>query len=58
MNFKHLNNNKLQTKSGIVLFVVLGGIFVLTILVLSYNHLVQGANVSEKPITTSIVRIG
>ena len=29
-------------KSGVVLFVVMGGIFVLTILVLAYNHLVQG----------------
>lgn len=54
MNFKHLNNNKLQTKSGIVLFVVLGGIFVLTILVLSYNHLVQGKFNENREILTHI----
>ncbi|MBU1107059.1 MAG: hypothetical protein KKB51_10355 [Candidatus Riflebacteria bacterium] len=29
-------------RAGIVLFVVLGGIFILTILILSYNHLVRG----------------
>lgn len=30
------------SRKGVVLFVVLGGIFVLTILILAYNHLVQG----------------
>ncbi len=30
------------SRQGMVLFVVMGGIFVLTILVMSYNHLVQG----------------
>jgi hypothetical protein len=29
-------------RRGVIIFVVLGGIFVLTILILSYNHLVQG----------------
>lgn len=29
-------------RRGVVLFVVIGGIFVLSILILSYNHLVQG----------------
>ena len=29
-------------RRGVVIFVVLGGIFVLTILILAYNHLVQG----------------
>ncbi|KAF1080887.1 MAG: hypothetical protein GQF41_2701 [Candidatus Rifleibacterium amylolyticum] len=32
------NNNR----AGIVLFVVLGGIFILSILIMSYNHLVRG----------------
>ncbi len=31
-----------RRRSGMVLFAVLGGIFVLTILILAYNHLVQG----------------
>lgn len=30
------------SKRGVILFVVMGAIFVLTILVMSYNHLVQG----------------
>lgn len=34
-------NHRLVTRSGVITFVVLGGIFVLTILILSYNHLVQ-----------------
>lgn len=33
---------RLGNRSGVIIFVVLGGIFVLTILILSYNHLVQG----------------
>lgn len=35
------SNIKLSRR-GVVLFVVIGGIFVLTILILAYNHLVQG----------------
>jgi len=31
-----------SSRRGVVLFVVLGGVFVLTILVMAYNHLVQG----------------
>jgi hypothetical protein len=31
-----------SNRRGVILFVVLGAIFVLTILILSYNHLVQG----------------
>ncbi len=40
--FKESNTNHRSSRSGIIIFVVLGGIFVLTILVLSYNHLVRG----------------
>ncbi|GAB4271998.1 MAG: hypothetical protein Kow0029_10210 [Candidatus Rifleibacteriota bacterium] len=39
--FKKMQN-LVNNRKGIVIFVVLGGIFVLTILVLSYNYLVQG----------------
>ncbi len=31
-----------RNRAGIVLFVVLGGIFILSILIMSYNHLVRG----------------
>ena len=48
------SNKKFKAKSGIVLFVVLGGIFVLTILVLSYNHLVQGKFNENQEILTHI----
>ncbi|MGM0598567.1 MAG: hypothetical protein ACQETH_02005 [Candidatus Rifleibacteriota bacterium] len=47
-------SNKFRSKSGIVLFVVLGGIFVLTILVLSYNHLVRGKFNENREILTHI----
>ena len=36
------NKPNLNSRSGVILFVVLGGIFVLTTLILSYNHLVRG----------------
>lgn len=32
----------MKDRRGVIIFVVLGGIFVLTILILSYNHLVRG----------------
>ena len=31
-----------RNRAGIVLFVVLGAIFILSILIMSYNHLVRG----------------
>lgn len=31
-----------RRRAGVIIFVVMGGIFVLTILVMAYNHLVQG----------------
>ena len=37
-----LTDRRFCDRRGVVLFVVLGGIFVLTILVMAYNHLVQG----------------
>ena len=41
MNSHSLEKNQ-RSRAGIVLFVVLGGIFLLSILILSYNHLVRG----------------
>jgi len=32
----------IRRRAGVIIFVVMGGIFVLTILVMAYNHLVQG----------------
>jgi hypothetical protein len=37
-----LSKSGLNKRSGVILFVVLGAIFVLTTLILSYNHLVRG----------------
>jgi hypothetical protein len=42
MNNLNENNIVMKNRRGVILFVVLGVIFVLTILILSYNHLVQG----------------
>lgn len=42
MKYQLQNNKPMKNKTGVILFVVLGGIFVLTILILSYNFLVQG----------------
>lgn len=43
-----------MNRRGIIIFVVLGGIFVLTILILSYNHLVQGKFNENREILTHV----
>ena len=38
----HNTMTRIGSRAGIVLFVVLGGIFILSIMIMSYNHLVRG----------------
>lgn len=42
MNSRKSSLTAKHSRAGIVLFVVLGGIFILSILIMSYNHLVRG----------------